>query len=272
MSNALRVAFIGFGAIGRTLTSLVRQYPDRVQIVGVAKATAPTPHDLTLLPSGARFVSSVSELAGFDVDLVVECAGHAALREFAPQVLGRGRDLLIASVGALADRALESMLISQAQRCGARILIPSGALGGLDVLSAARIAGLEAVTYVGRKPPRAWRGTRAEQLVNLDDESGTAMLLFDGTARQAALDFPQNANVTAAVSFAGLGFDATRVQLIADPRCNGNEHRLNARGIFGSFEIVVAANALADNPKTSMLAPCSLARCLIDLRATVVLA
>lgn len=272
MNSELRVAFIGFGAIGRTLASLLRQYSDRVQVVGVVKATAPTPHELTLLPSNARFALTAGEFAEVDADLVVECAGHAALREFAPEVLRRGRDLLIASVGALADRELESMLRTQAQRYGARILIPSGALGGLDVLAAARIGGLEAVTYVGRKPLRAWRGTHAEKLVNLDDTSGTPMLLFDGTARQAALDFPQNANVTAAVAFAGLGFDATRVQLIADPHCNGNEHRLSAHGAFGKFEIVVAANALADNPKTSMLAPCSLARCLLNLRATVVLA
>lgn len=272
MSNELRIALLGFGAIARALVALIQRDAPHVRIVGAAKASLPQSRDLALLPADARFIQSVAELDELDADLVVECAGHAALAQFGPHVLQQGCDLLIASVGALADSSLEATLRTHAHRSGARILIPSGALGGLDVLSAARLGGLEAVSYVGRKPLRAWKGTRAEQLLNLDDATTSETLFFEGTARQAALEFPQNANVTAAVAIAGLGFDATRVQLIADPACRGNEHRVHAYGAFGSIEVAVRANTLPDNPKTSMLAPCSLARSILNLRETVALA
>lgn len=267
-----RVALIGFGAIGRTVATLMRMNMAHVKLVGIAKLTAPTEHDLTLVPPRTPFVRTPSDLADLDADLVVECAGHQAVAAFGPQILQRGRDLLIASIGALADEELETILRAEASRSRARILIPSGALGGLDVLAAARLAGLEAVTYIGRKPFRAWKGTRAEQLVNLDDESTSSVVIFDGSARDAANTFPQNANVTAAVALAGLGFDATRVQLIAEPRQIGNEHRVQANGAFGRFEITVHASPLPDNPKSSLLAACSLAKSIFNLHETMVFA
>lgn len=272
MSGKLRVALIGFGAIARSFMALVQQNAEHVRIVGAVKANRPQPNDLLLLPEGACFIQTPGELDDLNADLFVECAGHAALARFGPHVLQRGRDLLIASVGALADSPLEAALRNQAERSGARILIPSGAVGGLDVLSAARLGGLEAVSYVGRKPVRAWKGTRAEELVSLDDSTATVKPFFEGTARQAALEFPQNANVTAAIAIAGLGFDATRVQLIADPACQGNKHSVHAYGAFGSMQVVVSADALPNNPRTSMLAPCSLARSVFNLRETVALA
>lgn len=272
MSDQLRVALIGFGAIGRTLLHLMQVNPAQVTLVGIAKWTAPTSQDLSLVPARTPFVRTPADLAGLEAELVVECAGHEAVAQFGPQVLQHGCDLLIASVGALADRGLESILRLEARRSGARILIPSGALGGLDVLAAARLGGLDRVTYIGRKPLRAWSGTRAEHLINFDVQSTASTVVFEGTAREAAREFPQNANVTAAVAIAGLGFDLTRVQLIAAARQVGNEHRVQAQGAFGSFEIVVHGNALPDNPKTSMLTACSLARSLANLRDTVVLA
>jgi aspartate dehydrogenase len=272
MSQDLRVALIGFGAIGQQLAALIRQNLNGVTIVGVATRAAPRPQDIALLPQGARCVRRPEDFAALEFDLAIECAGHAALGEFGPQVLRQGRDLLIASVGALADRAVESELRLEAERSHARLLIPAGALGGLDVLSAARLGGLETVTYIGRKPVHAWRGTRAEKIVDLDDDSKMPALLFAGTARQAAREFPQNANAAAAVALAGLGFDRTRVQLIVDRGLGGNEHRISAQGQFGSFEITVCANALPDNPRSSLLAPCSLARCVANLRSAVALA
>jgi aspartate dehydrogenase len=115
---------------------------------------------------------------------------------------------------------------------GTHMRIPSGAVGGLDALAAARLGGLTSVTYVGRKPVAAWQGTKAEESVVLADISA-ATAVFEGTAREAALAYPQNANVAAAIALAGVGFDATRVTLIADPAARGNEHHIEAEGAFG---------------------------------------
>jgi aspartate dehydrogenase len=170
---------------------------------------------------------------------------------------------VIASVGALADAALEAEMRAAASG-RARILIPSGAIGGLDVLGAAKLAGIERAHYVGRKAPRAWRGTAAETLVDLD-RVAQAQVFFEGTAREAALRFPQNANVVAAVALAGLGFEKTRARLMVDPSVTTNQHAVTASGPFGEIQVQVAARTLPQNPKTSMLAPYSIVRSLRNL-------
>jgi aspartate dehydrogenase len=269
--SALRIVLIGHGAMGRVIADLLRPKSGQARVVGVVRRDHSAALDDTTAPADIPTVTTIEQLRSLDADLVVECAGHSALRKFGPEALRAGSDLLVASVGALADVELEQQLRDIAKQSGARVLIPSGALGGLDLLAAARIGGMDSVTYIGRKPPAAWRGTRAETLLNLDDASGDAAF-FSGTAREAALMFPQNANVTAAVAIAGVGFDATRVQLFADPKAVGNEHRIQAHGAFGSFELAVRAKALAQNPKTSLLAPCSLVRSILNRSESVALA
>jgi len=269
--SAVRVALIGYGAMGRMVADLLRTRPGQACVVAVVRRDPSTTLDSPTAPADIPTVTTLVQLRSVHADLVVECAGHSALRQFGPGALRAGYDLLVASVGALADVELEQQLRDNAKQSGARVLIPSGALGGLDLLAAARIGGVDCVTYIGRKPPEAWRGTRAETLSNLDAASAEVPF-FSGTAREAALAFPQNANVTAAVAIAGVGFDATRVQLFADPQAAGNEHRIQAHGAFGSFELAVRAKALAQNPKTSLLAPCSLVRSVLNRSESVALA
>jgi aspartate dehydrogenase len=267
----MNIGIVGFGAIGQTLYKLIAKHTSDIRVVAViARAEW---HDAVrgqLLP-GTRLVSSVQELLASKPDLVIECAGHAALRAAGPQVLAAGCDLLVASVGALADASIESALHSAAQASGAKIRIPSGALGGLDVLGAARLAGLDTVIYTSSKAPRAWKGTPAEDMVDLDSLTD-ARIFFTGDARTAALTFPKNANVAAAVALAGVGFEKTVVHLTANPAATGNRHRIQAQGAFGEIDVSILGNTLPDNPRTSMLAPYSLIRSLVNLTETVVVA
>lgn len=295
------VALIGFGAIGRALARALGEYPSQARIVAVLvrpRRSTPVRGDLpparadrppvradlppargdlppapvrAELPSGASRVDGVDALLATQPDVVVECAGHAALREFGPRVLEAGKDLLVASVGALADAETEAALRRSAMKGSARVLLGSGALGALDILAAAKLAGLTRVSYVARKAPQAWANTPAAALVDLAALTGPATF-FEGNAREAALRFPQNANVAAAVALAGAGFEATQVQLVADPAATGNRHLITAEGAFGAFEFSVMGRVLPDNPKTSMLAPFSLARSLLNLRACVAFA
>jgi aspartate dehydrogenase len=142
-------------------------------------------------------------------------------------------------------------------------------LGGLDVLGAARFAGLQSVRYISRKGVKAWRGTLAEKLIDLGSVTEPTAF-FEGNARSAALAFPQNANVAAAVALAGVGFAQTQVTLMVDPAATGNRHSISASGGFGEFEISVTGNTLPSNPKTSALAAYSLVRTLANLNASVV--
>ncbi|WP_118179089.1 aspartate dehydrogenase [Paraburkholderia phosphatilytica] len=269
----MNVGLIGCGAIGSLLYDLLGRYAPGVRVQVVYERTESRERARKALGTGTgtRIVDSVDDLLDGELDLVVECAGHEALRNLGPSVLAAGHDLLVASVGALADPVLETLLIDAATAKGARLRIPSGALGGLDALGAAKFAGLREVRYESHKAPDAWRGTPAEALVALDDIMRPTAF-YEGTARDAARLFPQNANVAAAVALAGIGFDQTKVVLNADPLATGNAHRIKAQGDFGEIDIAVSGKTLPSNPKTSMLAPHSLVRAIVDLTRTLVVA
>lgn len=258
-SRSLPVGLIGYGAIGRVVAESLAGQAD-ISLVGVL-LRAGSARDV---PAALPVVQDAVGLLALGPRVVVEAAGHAGLHAHAEAILRGGADLLVASVGALADAALETRLRAAAEAGGTRLLIPAGALGGLDALGAARYAGLDVVEYTGRKAPKAWTGTKAEGLIDLGSVTEPTVF-FEGTAREAALAFPQNANVVAAVALAGLGFEQTRVRLMVDPTEACNQHSVLARGPFGEMSSHVVARVLPANPKTSMLAPYSLVRGLHNL-------
>ncbi|MDE0246121.1 MAG: aspartate dehydrogenase [Gammaproteobacteria bacterium] len=201
-------------------------------------------------------VSSVADLPD-DIDHMIDCGGHIALKIHGPEILRRGFDLTTVSVGGLADAELYGDLDRAAADGNAKLYLVSGAIAALDCLRAARIGNLQSVTYTGRKPPKAWKGSPAEDKLDLDSLAGDAQVHFEGTARAAAIQYPENANVAAAVALAGAGFDETQVKLIADPNVDQNIHEIVATGDFGRFSFEIRGNALPDNPKSSAIAAMS---------------
>ena len=266
----MEIGIIGFGAIGQTLCRLIGEHARNVRIAAIVEKPALHAALLAKLPAATHLAATAQEILSTKLALVVECAGHAALKAMGPLVLQAGVDLLVASVGALADASIEAALRDAARASGAKIRIPAGALGGLDVLGAAKFAGLDSVTYVSNKAPRAWKGTAAESMLDLDGLTEAA-IFYTGNARDAALLFPQNANVAAAVALAGAGFEKTLVKLTADPSATGNRHQIRAVGAFGEIDISILGKTLPGNPKTSMLAPYSLVRSLTNLSETYVI-
>lgn len=266
-----KVGLIGCGAIGRVVADIVAREgrANHVTLGGVLVRPNKIAEAQAALPPRTPVVSDIDLLVAAAPDGIAECTGHGGLREHGPAVLEQGVGLIVISIGALADRALELALRRAADSSGARITLPSGAVGGLDLLAAAKLAGLDRVVYTSRKKPAAWKGTPAEKSVDLDGLSG-ATVFYTGKARDAATLYPQNANVAAAVGLAGIGLDATEVNLTADPAAPGNEHRILAEGKFGRAEFVIQGRTMPDNPKTSMLAGLSLARAMLDVGARVV--
>lgn len=257
----LHITMIGCGAIGVGVLELLESDPQLCVDAVIASAHSADlvhqrlasfkrpPEVLTALPDDAR------------PDLLVECAGHRAIEEHVLPALERGIACLIVSVGALSEPGLVERLEAAAERGNTRIELLPGAIGGIDALSAAKVGGLDVVSYTGRKPAKAWKNTPGEQACDLDSIL-EATVIFQGSARDAARLYPKNANVAATLSLAGLGLDRTQVTLIADPLSEENVHQVHARGAFGGFEMSLRGKPLQANPKTSALTVYSVVRAL----------
>ncbi|MES2280820.1 MAG: aspartate dehydrogenase [Pseudomonadota bacterium] len=267
-----RIALIGYGAIGMAVHRLLRKHaPHHAEVVSIlvrdrAGTVLEAPQEASLLVDGP---DGFAALVKSSPSLVVECAGHQAVDEYGAAVLQAGMDLLMVSVGALADAGREQSLVSAARTAGRKIVLPSGAIGGIDWLSAARLAGLRKVTYRSRKPPQAWVGSAAGQHTRLESLAGAATF-FRGPAREAALQYPRNANVAATVALATLGFDATQVELIADPQVTANIHEIEADSEAGRMSLRLEGVPDARNPKSSVMTAHSVVRAIMN-RSTSVL-
>lgn len=259
--NSLRVGMIGYGAIGRRVHGVLKRHG-----VDVSAVLLPPDPAARAPAAGLYVVDDVLALRNAHVDVVLECAGQQALAAHGPAVLAQGIDLIVASIGALADARLHDALRRAAGETRAQLVLPSGAVGGLDALSAMTLAGPVRVTYRSRKPPPAWTGTPAETLLDLAAVSEPTTF-YRGTARRAALDYPKNANVAATIGLMGAGLDETGVELMADPSSGGNTHEIEATGPSGRFFIRLEGVPDPDNPKTSMLAAYSLARAVLNRAA-----
>lgn len=261
----LRVGLIGQGAIARYVAS-------GLPAVGAVLALAlvrPGRGDAARAALGADVVLA-EQFAQARPDLMLDCAGHPGLAQHGADILRAGVPLMTLSLGALADQALEQALTDAARAGGTRLILCSGAIGGLDALQAARTGRLDSVVYTGRKPPAGWAGSYADQVLDLGAPMSGPSVHFDGSARQAALLYPKNANVAAAVALAGLGFDRTQVRLIADPQATGNLHEVTASGDFGTMHLQINGQTLPDTPRSSALAAMSMLARIADQHSAIV--
>ncbi|MDU9005242.1 aspartate dehydrogenase [Sedimentitalea todarodis] len=255
----MRLALIGYGNISTTLlTQLGGQIGGQLDAVSVlvrpdatATAQARLDRDAVDLTTERTVCTDLKGLMSARPDLVVECAGHTAVQAFVPDVLRAGTDVVLVSIGALADSALHDRLLDAARKGGARLILPAGAVGGIDLLAALGPAGDLKVSYRGIKPPTAWAGTPAADTLNLETLDHAAVF-FTGTARQAASAFPRNANVAATLALAGAGFEATRVELIADPQAPGNIHEYKVSSPLARYSMRIENLPSPGNSRTSV--------------------
>ncbi len=268
----MRIGLIGLGGMGKVVVAELQKAKTGsvIEVVGAIVA----PEDLTDARQTNKFdvpvLDNFQALIALQPEVIAECAGHAAVRQYGEQILGAGIPFVVISTGVLADKALYERLSEAAKRNNVKMLLPAGAVGGIDALGAAQLAGLLKVTYKARKPALAWIGTAAEDKLDLADLK-SAECFYQGSARDAAIHYPKNSNVAATVALAGLGFDDTSVELIADPGLTENVHEIEVEANSGSFRIRLSGLPLEESPKTSALAAYSVAKCLRDLDSAVVI-
>jgi len=268
MTSPLRLGIAGLGAIGMTLARSV----DGGAIPGMELACVSARDEARAKQRVAEFknppqIVPLSALAD-DADIIVECVPAAHFVTVAEPALLKGRIFMPLSVGVLLDHM---ELVDLAREHGGRIIVPTGALIGLDAVRAAASAGIISVKLVTRKPPGGLVDAPhiVENNISLEGLS-EPKLLFTGTARQAAIGFPANLNVAAALALAGAGPDATEVEIWADPQATRNSQSVTVKSKAADFTMTIENVPSDENPRTGKITAHSVIAALHRLTSPLV--
>ncbi|QOJ78701.1 aspartate dehydrogenase [Infirmifilum lucidum] len=248
-----RVAIIGCGAIGGVIARSIDRGDVDAELVSLmdTQPEACTKLRESFTRQKPSVATSIEEVLSLRPDIVVEAASQEAVGQYAERVL-EFSDLVVLSVGALLDAEVYQKIVEVTARTGKRIYIPSGAIGGLDVLRAYARAGVSRLRLTTRKPARALGATVT-----------TPTVVFRGKASQAVKAYPKSLNVAATISLAA-GVEA-EVELIADPNTDRNIHEIEAESPAGRLRIVLENVPSPENPRTSYLAALSAVTLLQEL-------
>jgi len=252
------IAIIGCGTIGGAVAEAVLSGRIDAALKAVVDVEKTPAIERLIKAEGGRlqYFNCPEDLLSEPLDLVFEAANPKVVRENILPLLRSGKDVMLMSVGGLADEALFQEAVRLAAEKNRRIIIPAGAISGISTLQAAALAGeLDSVTMQSTKAPAGLRGApyleeRGLTLEGLRDKE----LVFAGSVSEAVAAFPRNVNITAAVALAGLGVDKTRVEIYADPRAQRTRHCLTATGSFGEISLSLESAPNPGNPKSSYLA------------------
>jgi aspartate dehydrogenase len=259
----IRVAIAGLGAIGRTLA---KRLNDGMPGLTLACAAA---GDRAKAQAFLDAEGIACPLVGLDefpahADIAVECAPASQLDNICRPMLGAGKSVIVLSCGALLPRP---DLIELAKAKGGTIIVPTGALLGLDAVAAAAEGKIASVRMTTRKPPGGLKGAPYLEKNGISvDGLNEAKLVFSGSAREAAAGFPANVNVVAALSLAGIGPDRTHIDIWADPAVTRNCHDIEVEADSANFKLSIE-NVPSDNPKTGRIVALSVLATLRKLGA-----
>jgi aspartate dehydrogenase len=245
----LRVAIAGLGPIGTKVAEALDQGIDGLMLAAVSLQN-PEKHLTWLGKLAAKPAVLPIEQLNEAADIVIECAPGRLLRSIVAPFVASGKTAVVLSAGALLDN---EDLIALAKQNGGQIVVPTGALIGLDAVTAAAVGNIHSVRMVTRKPVQGLAGAPFIVENNIDIERITEPLrIFEGTAREAAKGFPANLNVAVALSLAGIGPDLTRLEIWADPTVTRNIHRVEVESDSARFSMSIE-NIPSENPKTGRI-------------------
>jgi aspartate dehydrogenase len=258
-----RVAVGGLGAIGRVLA---RKLADGIPGLTLACAAARDHAKAQAWLAAERITCPLVEPEAFPAhaDLAIECAPASALERICTPMLEAGKQVMVLSAGALIPRP---QLVDLAKARGGQIIVPTGALLGLDAVTAAAEGRIHSVRMITRKPPRGLAGAPYLEAngISIEGLNGPKRV-FVGTARDGAAGFPANVNVAAALSLAGIGPDRTMMEIWADPSIDRNCHSIEVDSDSARFTLSIE-NIPSENPKTGRITALSVVAALRKLCA-----
>jgi aspartate dehydrogenase len=263
-----QVAIAGLGPIGTKVMQALDNDINGLGINGLSLSAVAVGDPTRARPELERLsrkpqIVPIEALEQF-ADIVIECAPASLLRSIVQPFVARGKTAIVLSAGAILDHW---DLVEEAKNSGGQIVVPTGALIGLDAVTAAAEGVIHSVRMVTRKPVNGLLGAPYVVENGIDLESlREARKIFEGTARQAAKGFPANLNVAAALSLAGIGPDRTMLEIWADPDLTRNTHRIEVEADSASFAMSIA-NVPSENPKTGRITALSVIACLRKMHA-----
>lgn len=260
-----KVGIIGCGTIGSALAKrLSRDFKERAALVFLCdhrpEKAVRLQKELRRRPSRqAVQIVSMKRLIQ-NSDLIIEAASASVSGRVAKESLRRNKNVLIMSVGGLLGAMTSFSLLKRSQ---GKLWIPSGALAGVDALLAANEGRIKSVKLVTQKPAAALREAPYFRIRKFPALRGLKPhRIFSGSAREAVKSFPQNINVAAVLSLAGIGPAKTRVEIWTSRAMRCNQHKVTIEGDFGKIETLTQNIPSPENPKTSYLAVLSAAATL----------
>ena len=265
-----RVGIIGYGSIGKEIIEATRRHE-----IPNARIVALFDKESTVFNSVDYDTGELHLFSDFDefynskiysnIDIILECASKGAVKEYGKKIIKSKKDLIVLSVGAFSDEGYLRELQNLLKLNNTRILIPTGAIAGLDSIRSVKKY-LNTVTIVTTKNPKSLVGAPYFKSSKIRiDEISKETVLFEGNAADAIELFPANVNVAVSIALAGIGLVKTQVKIVADPTLSVNKHEIVGEGAFGKLHIVVQNIPSPSNPRTSYLASLSAIECLRGL-------
>ena len=221
----------------------------------------------TRLKSTPQVYDNFDRFVDSNADIIIEAASQQAVKNFAKRIIESGKDLMVMSVGALADTLFlaELLQLTPIRNGQSKIYVPSGAIAGIDAIRSVRHIA-DSISITTKKSPKALAGAPFFTTRNVSLDNITKVTeIYEGSAVEAVKLFPANVNVAAVLSLAGIGVEKTMVRILADPEATTNQHEIVATGSFGEIKISVNNVTAPGNPKTSFLAVLSAIECLRSL-------
>lgn len=267
----MKVGIVGGGSIARLfLENIAQGRLGNARVIAILGRGGSVRCESLCREYAIPLLTDVEALIAERPDVVVEAATHAWVAEHAAKVLAAGIPLIVLSCGVMADDRVRARMEAAARATGAQLYVPSGGIGSLDAIKAAVVAGVDEVSIRTAKPPRAWKNIAYVEGLGIDlDALKEPYVLYDGPARAGVGHFPQNVNIAAVLSMAGIGFDRTRLVAVAEPGLERNTHVITAKGASGEISITLRNVPSPENPKTAWLACYSALAALMQMQSPI---